>query len=227
MSALLGLYCFFWTDEGEVSAFQPEGVNGLTVILDAGHGGEDGGAVSLTGVPESYINLDITLRLEDIFAFYGVAPTVLRREDLSLHDSEADTLRKKKVSDIHNRVDTIESVPNAMLISIHQNTYQQAKYRGAHVFYAPTDGSRDFAVYLQNYIQTTLQSENTREAKQIPDSIYLMNHISCPAVLVECGFLTNPEEEALLRTSEYQTKVAAVLASAWLTAPAMGEVIQG
>lgn len=189
-----------------------------TLVLDAGHGGEDGGAVSLTGVPESRINLAIALKLDDMLGLYGAPHTLLRREDISLHDPEADTLRKKKVSDLKNRVAAIEGTEGAALLSIHQNSYPDSRYHGAQVFYAPTDGSQELARHIQTAIRAALQPENSRECKQIPDTVYLMNHISCPAVLVECGFLTNGEEEALLRDDAYQRKLAAVLASAWLTA---------
>lgn len=197
-----------------------------TVIIDAGHGGEDGGAVSITGVPESQINLAIACKLEDILALYGAAPQMLRREDVSLHDSTASTLREKKVSDLHNRVSRIETETDAILISIHQNTYPEQRYHGAQVFYAPTPGSRELAQQVQRSLQINLDPSNMREIKQIPGTVYLMNHISCPAILVECGFLTNPKEEALLREDSHQRKLAAALAGAVLTAPEYTNEIQ-
>lgn len=205
-------------------AVQPTSITQAgSFILDAGHGGEDGGAVSITGVAESGINLDIVRKMEDILSFYGQAPVLLRREDISLHDSQADTLREKKVSDLKNRVAAIEALPSATLISIHQNTYTDSRYRGAQVFYADTQGSQELAQCLQAALQNELQPENTRECKPIPDSVYLMNHISCRAVLVECGFLTNPEEEALLRDSVYQKKLAAVLSATCLLVQTQNE----
>ena len=188
------------------------------LILDAGHGGEDGGAVSVTGVPESRVNLEIVQQLRDTLALYGVDPVVLREEDVSLHDPEASTLREKKRSDLKNRVRAVEAVEGGTLLSIHQNSYPGSQYRGAQVFYAPTGGSRELAELLQTALREELQPDNDRQAKPIPESVYLMNHVSCPAVLVECGFLTNPEEEALLRDGGYQRQLAAVLAGAWLTA---------
>ena len=188
------------------------------LILDAGHGGEDGGAVSVTGVPESRVNLELVQKLRDTLALYGVNPVVLREEDVSLHDPEASTLREKKRSDLKNRVRAVEAVEGGTLLSIHQNSYPGSQYRGAQVFYAPTGGSRELAELLQTALREELQPDNDRQAKPIPESVYLMNHVSCPAVLVECGFLTNPEEEALLRDGGYQRQLAAVLAGAWLTA---------
>jgi N-acetylmuramoyl-L-alanine amidase len=206
---------------GADKALSASGVpeSGVQLILDAGHGGEDGGAVSLTGCPESEINLAIVRKMDDLLAFYGVPHSLLRQEDISLHDSDAVTLREKKVSDLKNRVAAIQNTPNAVLLSIHQNSYPEQRYHGAQSFYAPTDGSQPLAQHIQTALQTALQPENSRQAKQIPDTVYLMNHIDCPAVLVECGFLTNPEEEALLRQDDYQKKLSVVLCAAWLTAP--------
>lgn len=187
------------------------------LVLDAGHGGEDGGAVSITGAPESQINLAIVLKLRDVLGLYGVDPILLREEDISLHDDNANTLREKKRSDLKNRVTAVENVEGGTLLSIHQNTYPGSQYHGTHVFYAPTEGSQSLAEHFQNSIKTALQPDNERAVKQIPDIVYIMNHITCPAILIECGFLTNPEEEALLRDENYQRKLSAVIAAAWLT----------
>lgn len=189
------------------------------LVLDAGHGGEDGGAVSLTGVPESQINLAIVLKLRDVLGLYGVDPILLRETDVSLHDGDANTLREKKRSDLKNRVAAIGEAEGGTLLSIHQNTYPGSRYHGAHVFYAPTEGSRELAEHFQNSIKAALQPDNERAVKRIPDTVYIMNHVTCPAVLIECGFLTNPGEEAMLRDEDYQRKLAAVVAAAWLTAP--------
>lgn len=201
-------------------AMEPAAVRRTALlVLDAGHGGEDGGAVSLTGVPESQINLAIVLKLRDVLGLYGVDPILLREEDVSLHDEDAKTLREKKRSDLKNRVAAIEKAEGGALISIHQNTYPSGRYHGAHVFYAPTEGSQALAEHVQSSIRTALQPGNERAVKQIPSTVYIMNHITCPAILIECGFLTNPEEEALLRDEDYQRKLSAVIAAAWLTAP--------
>ena len=194
-----------------------------TIVIDAGHGGEDGGAVSVTGAAESHINLAISCKLEDILAFYGTVPIMLRREDISLHDQSANTLREKKVSDLHNRVSQIEEIPNAVLVSIHQNSYPDPRYHGAQVFYAPTSGSDKLADHVRRSL-LVLDLENKRETKQIPNNVYLMNHISCPAVLVECGFLTNTQEEALLRQDSYQRKIAGCLAGSLLTVPILTNI---
>ena len=208
-------------------ALRPEGrpaavplPNRAPLILDAGHGGEDGGAVSVTGAPESGINLAIVCKLDAILGFYGRPAVLLRQEDVSLHDSDAQTLRQKKTSDLHNRAELVEKIDGGILVSIHQNSYPEPRYHGAQVFYAPTQGSPELGQYLQAALRDGLDPENGREAKQIPDTVYLMNHVTCPAVLVECGFLTNPAEEALLRSDVYQRRLAAVLAWGLLTGPA-------
>lgn len=187
-----------------------------TLIIDAGHGGEDGGAVSLTGACESQINLAIALRLDQILGLYGAPVLLLRSEDVSLHSQGSNTLREKKVSDLHNRAAMIEAQPNAVLLSIHQNSYPSQRYSGAQVFFAPTGGSEELALLTQEVLRTALDPDNGRQAKKIPETIYLMNHISCPAILVECGFLTNPQEELLLQSGVYQCRLAAALAGAWL-----------
>lgn len=188
----------------------------LQLIIDAGHGGEDGGAVSLSGAKESDINLAISLKMDQVLGLYGVGAVLLRTEDISLHDQDAQSIHEKKVADLNYRVDTIESISNAVVISIHQNTYSSPQYSGAQVFYANGEHSLPLAEMAQQQLIAVLDPENDRVATPIAESIYLMNHISCPAILVECGFLSNPEEEALLITSEYQTQIAATLATVWL-----------
>ena len=186
------------------------------LILDAGHGGEDGGAVSRSGVPESEINLSIVLKLDQMLGFYGVAPVLVRDTDVSIYDPGCETLRQKKVSDLHNRVALVEATPNAVVLSIHQNTFPNAAYHGAQVFYREEGESRTLGLAIQEALRQGADPGNRRTPAKIPSSVYLFQHITCPAVLVECGFLSNPEEEAKLRDGGYQNKLAACLASVWL-----------
>ncbi|MGM9523560.1 MAG: N-acetylmuramoyl-L-alanine amidase [Faecousia sp.] len=178
------------------------------VVIDAGHGGEDGGAISVTGVRESTLNLEISQRLNDLLHFLGIQTKMIRTEDVSVY-TEGETIAQKKVSDIHNRVAMVEQTPNALLVSIHQNQFSESQYRGAQVFYA--SGSQELAELLQSELAEQVDPKNHRECKQAK-GIYLLEHISCPAVLVECGFLSNPAEEALLRDEAYQKKLASVIA---------------
>lgn len=178
------------------------------VVIDAGHGGEDGGAISVTGVRESTLNLEISQRLNDLLHFLGIQTKMIRTEDISVY-TEGETIAQKKVSDIHNRVAMVEQTPNALLVSIHQNQFSESQYRGAQVFYA--SGSQALAELLQRELAAQVDPKNHRECKQA-QGIYLLEHISCPAVLIECGFLSNPAEEALLRDEAYQKKLASVIA---------------
>lgn len=215
----LSLGTGFWIVRGQREAeptFAAARAIGETIVIDAGHGGEDGGAVSVSGVPESGINLAIALKLDHLFGLYGIQTKLLRTTDVSLHDSSAETLRQKKVSDLHNRVAIIEGTPNATLISIHQNTFQGAKYHGAQVFFTNGDLSLPFAKAAQESLKNVLDPTNTRVPTKIPDTVYLMKHITCRAILVECGFLSNPEEDQRLQTPSYQTKIATALSGAYL-----------
>lgn len=179
-----------------------------TVIIDAGHGGEDGGAISVTGVRESMLNLEIAQRLNDLLHFLGIQTKMIRSEDISVY-TEGETIAQKKVSDIHHRVAMVEQTPSALLVSIHQNQFSESQYRGAQVFYA--SGSQALAELLQCKLAEQVDPKNHRECKQA-NGIYLLEHVSCPAVLIECGFLSNPAEEALLRDAAYQKKLASVIA---------------
>lgn len=204
-------------NQTNIPIWKPVRMPEFTLVIDPGHGGEDGGAVSISGAVESHINLAVALRLRAILDFWGIRSLMLRETDCSLHDSTAKTLRQKKVSDLHNRVDKIESVENAVLISIHQNSFTSPKYHGAQIFFGSNPNSIPLANTVQTTIQETLDPENTRVPALIPSTVYLMNHVTCPAILVECGFLSNAEEDRLLQTPEHQTKLAAILASSFLT----------
>ena len=208
------LYLFFSSRTAET--FSPSGFNGFTAVIDAGHGGEDGGAVSISGAIESHINLKIALRLDQIFGLYGVDSVLLRDNDVSLHDPSAQTLRQKKVSDLRNRVAAIQEIENPIVISIHQNTYTSSRYSGAQVFYANGELSKPLAQLTQEVLRNAVDPSNHRKAVAVPESVYLMNHITCKAILVECGFLSNYEEDLLLQSDLYQTKLAAALAGAYL-----------
>lgn len=199
-----------------VESFAPVRLTQRQLILDAGHGGEDGGAVSITGVPESHINLAVTLKLDQLLGFYGLSPILLRETDVSLYDPGCETLRQKKVSDLHNRVATVESTPDALLVSIHQNTFSNPAYHGAQVFFRVGEESEALAELTQKTLRQGLDPANKRTPTKIPDSVYLMKHINCPAILIECGFLSNAEEEAKLREGGYQTKLALCITSALL-----------
>ena len=195
------------------SAASPE--KGRVLILDAGHGGEDGGASSAAGSRESDINLDIVLKTEALMAFMGVRTQLTRDQDRSIYSEGASTLREKKVSDLKNRVELVNGTNNAMLISVHQNYFTDSRSSGSQVFYQSGDVSRQWGEGTQELLRQTLNPDNDRAAKPIPDNLYLFSHIDCPAILVECGFLSNGEEASLLLTDPYQRKIALALAGAY------------
>lgn len=182
------------------------------IVIDAGHGGVDGGAVSCTGVPESQINLEIALRLEDLCHLLGLKTKMIRTTDCSVY-TQGSSIASKKVSDLKERVRIINETDNAILVSIHQNKFVQSKYSGAQVFYAPTEDSIALAEAIQNKYKEYLNTVSNRKIKKA-DGVYLMQHITCSGVLVECGFLSNPEEEIRLRDPIYQQKLCCVIASA-------------
>ncbi len=193
-------------------------VNGRqTVVIDAGHGAPDGGATSCTGVLESRYNLEIALCLNDLMHLLGIDTVMIRETDSSVY-TEGETIAQKKVSDLKERVRVVNTTENALLISIHQNTFPDGKYSGAQVFYAPTDGSRELAEMLQSSFIHTVNPTSRRQCKRA-DGVYLMQHITRPGVLVECGFLSNPQEAYFLGNRTYQQKICSVIAcavSSWL-----------
>lgn len=182
------------------------------IVIDAGHGGNDGGAVSCTGVLESHINLEIALILDDLCHFLGHKTKMIRTTDCSIY-TQGNSIASQKVSDLKERVRITNETDNAIIISIHQNKFEQSRYSGAQVFYAPTKDSDVLAKEIQNTFIKCLKTNSNRKIKKA-DGVYLMQNIKCPGVLVECGFLSNPEEEALLRDPEYQRKVSCVIATA-------------
>lgn len=202
--------------EKVVSALAPSPEGGRILILDAGHGGEDGGASSAGGSKESDINLGIVLKTEALMGFLGVRTELTRSEDRSMHSEGAATIRQKKVSDLKNRVAFISGFSNAMVISVHQNHFTDTRYSGAQTFYHTGDVSRQWGESTQEVLREVLDRDNDRRAKPMPDGIYLFEHISCPAILVECGFLSNGEEASLLMTDTYQRKISVALAGSYV-----------
>lgn len=182
-----------------------------SVIIDAGHGGVDGGAVSCTGVYESAINLEISLKINDLMHLLGVQTIMIRDTDRSVYTS-GDTIAAKKISDIKERVRVVNTAPNALLVSIHQNNFQDSRYSGAQVFYNACAESKELASIIQTAFRENLNSNNKRQIKR-SSGVYLMEHINCPGILIECGFLSNSAEEAMLRNEVYQKKLSCIIAA--------------
>ena len=196
-----------------VTTFTEESIAQSThcVVIDPGHGGEDGGAVSRSGIPESRYNLEISLRLNDLLNILGYSTKLVRTTDVSVY-TKGESLAQKKASDLKERVKFVNETEGALLISIHQNHYPDEKYSGAQVLYAATEGSEQLAKQLQTAL---IWAFNPSSKRQIQKSrgIYLLEHIQCPGVLVECGFLSNAAEDRKLQDPAYQKQLCSVIAT--------------
>lgn len=206
----LSVFSFDYSERKNISV-NAESDNGLpTIIIDPGHGGFDGGATTSEGYPEKHINLNISKYLFNLFSISGYDVIITRDSDISLESDGLSTIREKKTSDIHNRMKFMEENPDSIFISIHQNHYSVSKYWGAQVFYSPnySEESGSIAESVQETIVQFLQEDNTRTVKECGTSVYLIYKAVVPAVLVECGFLSNEQEATLLMTDEYQKKIS-------------------
>ena len=181
------------------------------VVIDAGHGGEDGGAVSCTGIHESILNLQIALKLNDLLHLLGIDTYMIRTTDRSVY-TEGNSVAARKVSDLKERVRLINILQPELLVSIHQNHFTDSKYSGPQVFYSNNGKSNSVAADMQQKLSSVLMPSNNRKEK-IASGIYLMDHIHCTGLLIECGFLSNAEEEKRLRDAQYQKMLAATIAA--------------
>lgn len=179
-----------------------------TIVIDAGHGGEDGGTVG-NGLIEKDLNLDIALRLASLLRERGINVVLTRQTDTMLYDKNSDYKGKKKALDLRARLEIAEGCDDPIFVSIHMNYFAQVKYSGLQVYYSPNDPeSRVLAETIQKRVASSLQPSNHRAVKESTSAIFLLHNLKCPAVLVECGFLSNPEEAALLATEEYRAALA-------------------
>lgn len=183
-----------------------------TLVLDAGHGGIDGGAISDTGLKESDINLQIALKTEALAHFLGV-DTVMTRE------TDTDNSENKAYSEHDNlvkRAELANSTENAVLISIHQNKFPSAVVSGAEVMYSDNDDSKALGLLTHDNLVALLDTSNRRVARPAPKELLLTSSVECPTILVECGFMSNPQEAQKLASDEYQLKIAAILAGSYI-----------
>ncbi len=183
-----------------------------TLVLDAGHGGIDGGAISDSGLKESDINLAIALKTEALAHFLGV-DTVMTRE------TDTDNSENKAYSEHDNLVERAKlanSTENAVLISIHQNKFPSAVVSGAEVMYSDNDDSKTLGLLTQGNLVALLDISNRRVARPAPKELLLTSSANCPTILVECGFMSNPQEAQKLASNEYQLKIAAILAGSYI-----------
>ncbi len=182
------------------------------IVLDAGHGGMDGGCSSVNGVSEKGINLQILLHLRAMLQMEGYTVVVTRDTDRSIHDDGIEGIANQKSSDMDNRLALFNEYDNAVCLSIHQNQFTDSAYSGAQMFYANTNRENSvLAQTMQDAFVAQLQPENQREIKQCGKELFLCYFSENPTIMAECGFLSNPEEAALLESEEYQQKVAFTL----------------
>ena len=183
-------------------------VSNKVIVVDAGHGTPDEGAESSNGTTEAEINLKIALKLQKLLEQSGTTVILTRSDENGIYESNRDSIREKKISDMHNRV-TIGNESGAdIFVSIHLNKINESQYDGWQTFYKKgSEESKSLAEYIQESLNNSMQRENNRIPAML-NSIYLMKNIEIPICLVECGFLSNQEEEQLLLTDEYQERLA-------------------
>ena len=181
----------------------------ITVIIDAGHGGEDGGAVGINGILEKDLNLSIALKIGQILQSQNINVIYTRTEDILLYDKNVDYKNRKKALDLAARVKIAEETPNCVFVSIHMNSFSNSKYSGLQVYYSKNNPqSNELASTLQNAVRRNLQLQNNRKATEATSRIFILDRLECPAILIECGFISNPEECRILCTEIYQKQLS-------------------
>lgn len=191
------------------------------LVIDAGHGGEDGGASGANGLCEKDVNLRIAEALRDQLTLAGIKVVMTRTDDRLLYDPTVDYHGRKKMLDLRARLDIMRETPNAVFVSIHQNAFPQTQYHGLQVYCSPNTAE---SARLGELIRThalALDPENHRKCKTADSAIYLLHRAECPAVLVECGFLSNPDECARLGDTAYLGELATAMLCA------IGEYLAG
>ncbi|MCI9575821.1 MAG: N-acetylmuramoyl-L-alanine amidase [Clostridiales bacterium] len=180
-----------------------------TIILDAGHGGEDGGTSSKSGLLEKDINLSIAQKLQALLVSSGFEVIMIRDTDVAVGDANLSTVKERKVSDLKKRLQIMNEHPDALFISIHQNHFEQSQYHGTQVFYSANhEAGKLLADSIQSSVVSLLQSDNNRVTKAAEKSIYLLWNSKTPSVIVECGFLSNETEAQKLSEQSYQKQMA-------------------
>lgn len=184
-------------------------ISNHTIILDAGHGSPDGGATNSSGeIIESELNLQLVLKLQNLLESANCNVILTRSDENGIYETDANSIREKKVSDMKNRVKIANNSEAEAFISIHMNKLEQTKYSGWQTFYKNNDDvSRQIAQNIQTSLNYFIKKENNREIKSI-SGIYLTKNVEIPLIIVECGFLSNQEEANLLKSDDYQNELA-------------------
>lgn len=207
------MYFFPYKESNNIPTSTESEQKYTTVILDAGHGGEDGGTQTASGILEKNLNLKIAELIKKELEDNGINVVMTRSEDKLLYDTNADYKGQKKKLDAAARIKISEDNPNSIFVSIHMNFYTDPKYSGLQVWYSTQNAaSQSLAKTIQERNNTLFQKTNTRQIKPIGENIYLLNQIKSPAVLIECGFLSNPKEAASLCDSGYQIALSQSIA---------------
>ena len=183
-------------------------ISNHTIILDAGHGNPDGGAEGISGVTEEKINLEIVLKLQELLEQSGCVVLLTRSDENGVYDIDKKTIKEKKVSDMKNRVELSKTSEAEIFVSIHLNKINEEKYSGYQTFYqVNNENSKELAMFIQDNLNFAIQKENKREIMPLKGK-YIMENVKIPTVTVECGFLSNVEEEKLLQKEDYQMRIA-------------------
>lgn len=218
IAVMLGYSVSVLTDVPDTDASVSPAATAPTVVIDAGHGGEDGGAVGYDGTLEKDLNLEYAKTLHEMCKLLGISSVLTRDTDEMLYARYADTdhMGKKKLYDLKNRLRfTEEAGDRVVFVGIHMNKFPQSKYSGAQIYYSPNSPqSRLLAEGIRSAVKEKLQPENNREIKRAGTSIYLLNRLRVPAVLAECGFLSNPEETERLKEGVYRKEFSLTAAAA-------------
>lgn len=183
-----------------------------TLVIDAGHGGVDSGAIAADGTKESDLNLAIALKLRALAEFYGKDNFMIRQDDVTLSDSPDYSEHR----DLQHRVELVNTCTNSIYVSIHQNCYPTGQPSGTLVIYSSQAESEEFGKLTHSNLIAGLNPDNRRIAEPAHDKYYILSHLECPAILVECGFMSNFSDMESLKTPAYQTSIAAILMGSFL-----------
>jgi N-acetylmuramoyl-L-alanine amidase len=178
------------------------------IVLDAGHGGLDSGCVGINGTYEKDVNLDIVKDLGAMLSLAGYEVVYTRTDDISIHDDGVEGVRNQKISDMENRLGIVQKYPDCVFISVHQNRFTDPAYFGGQMFYTTNNPANFRLARIMQGLFSELQPGNDREVKLIDNGLYLFKNTAQPALLIECGFLSNPDDAANLSSAEYRKKVA-------------------
>lgn len=211
LSFVLIIGAFYYGSNGYDAQITSSGSLDLKpiIIIDAGHGGFDGGAVADDGTVEKDINLSIALKLGNMLRVCGYNVIFTREEDKGTDNLENGSIAQRKKDDLKNRLELMSGFSDAVFVSIHLNKFSVRSAKGAQVFYSPNgEASKLLSNEIQNSVKEQLQKDNSRVSKIASKDIYLLYNAPIPAVIVECGFISNPAELTLLKDENYQTKLS-------------------